>query len=296
MPSVAADAILNSLTIRQIQSLQFNPGSEVQREYLTGGLTPQSHSIVRGAPTVTFQSHDLAGIVAGIGAGTGLSLASTTITLPFQLRASGGSFTSGSAHQKIAATGGLFWIQSLQCSQGQNAVATVQGNLHSSDGLTIPYTFATSQALGSQAFSATHTLAPVSCAINGGASAQLSGVTSVTVSPGLSVEPELVDGALYPTTSFIVRLAPMVEVTFESVTAMVSNGAFGAMTALTGYFRKRADGGTFVAAGTGEHISYALGDGMHCQMGVSGSGTNKAATTVTFYGEALTLSATATIS
>lgn len=291
--SVVYDATLGSLTLKQVRSASYNGGATTTLDYTSGGVSPSATYLVQAAPTVQFTSGDLDGVMDGFTSGAYLGVASGTITIPWNLRSVGSTFASGTAHDKINATDGLFAVQSYSASQGDAAGAsvTIAGNLHKPDG-TIPVTISTGQSLSAAAYNCTHKLGPAT--INGSA---IAGITRVSVNPGVSIDAEFVDGGVYPIAHYVTRLAPTIEVTGRYQSLFTSLGPiFTTMTAAVFYFRKRAEGGTTVSDGTGAHLSFTFADGIVAVETVSGSDNAAGEVTLRLHGEALTMSSTATIS
>lgn len=295
MPSNAVyDAILGSVTLLQVQSSSWSANDSVAQDYTSGGLNPEAVYLVQAAPQVQFTTTDLEGVITDFTSSERLAVASGTITIPYNLRANGGTFASGSAHYQINATDGLFVVNSFAASQGDAAGATVSitGYLTKPDGVTMPATITASNSLASTAYNMTHQLGPVT--VNGSA---LPGVVGVTINTGISVDVEHTDGGKYPRAAYITRRAPTMDIRFRDFDLMATlTPVFKTMTAAVVKFYKRAPGGTTVANGTAEHCSFTFADGVIETQTISASGNAAAEATLRLVGEALTISSTATIS
>lgn len=290
--SVVYDCTLGSLTLKQVRSASYSPGVQAAWDYTSGGVAPTATYMVQATPTCQFTSGDLDGVIDGFTSGQYLGVAGGTITIPLNLRSVGSTFASGTAHDKINATDGLFTVQNYSASQGDGGGASVSiaGHLHKPAGTT-PVTITTGQSLSAAAYNCTHKLGPAT--VNGSA---IAGVTRVSINPGVTVETEFVDGGVYPIANYVTRQAPTIDVTGRFQSLFTSLGPiFTTMTAAVFYFRKRAEGGTTVADGTGAHLSFTFADGIAAVETVSGSDNAAGEVTLRLYGEALTISSTATI-
>ncbi len=90
--------------------------------------------------------------------------------------------------------------------------------------------------------------------------------------------------------------APTISIVTEDLDALNSfaTGYASISSSLAAYFRKRDDGGEFVADGTGEHVSFSFAAGM-ITVSVDAGSIETGQGTITFTGKALTASTTATI-
>lgn len=293
MPGSAIhDVIWGGVTLKQCRKVEFNAGGTVAPDFTTGDVAPSDHYLISASPKCAFTCGDLAGVIAGLSSQF-LAVAAGTITVPFNLRAAGSTFAGSSSHDIISATDGLLVINSFSASQGEQEGSSVSltGYFKSSDGVTVPVTIGTGQTLSSNAYNATHKLGPST--INGSA---IDGITRVTVNTGINVLPDMTDGAIYPTDHYINRIAPSIDVTGRRVSLFTALGPiFTTQTAAVFKFRKRASGGTVVSAATSAHLSFTFADGITEVQQVSGSGNSDAEVTLRLYGEALTISSTATI-
>jgi hypothetical protein len=95
--------------------------------------------------------------------------------------------------------------------------------------------------------------------LNGGA--QLSGLTGVTINPGLTVDLKRYGGSVYPLNCYLKQRDPMIEFTFADFDAIPS-GVIASLTSAVAYLRKRADGSSHVADATATHIKFTLTGGM----------------------------------
>lgn len=295
MPSsVVYDATLGGVTLKQVRSSAYSTNNVIATDYTSGGVDPDAHYLVQATPQVMFTSGDLDGVIDGFTSNERLAIASGTITVPYNLRANGGTFASGTAHDTLDGTDALFVIQSYTASQGEadGSSVSIAGYFISTDGETAPVSVSTSQTLSSAAYNATHKLGPVT--VNGSA---VSGITRVTVNTGITVENEFVEGDTYPTANYITRRAPTIDITGRYMSLFTTLGPiFTTQTACVVKFRKRAVGGTVVSGATSAHLSFTAADGIVSVDQVAASGNAAGEVTLRLHCEALTIASTATIS
>lgn len=286
MPNALSDATLGSLTLLQVTGADFSANGDPIPGVTTSGIDVAEYF---GGPVdlrASFTTEDIASVCAVSNIATaGLTVSAGTIAIPYRLRANLSTFAAGSSHYILSGTHGMIYPTSFNIPSGGSATASLECIFVSSDGATVPVAVNVSQALGSEAFNAIHTLGPVS--ING---TTIDKVTNVTVTPGLGLLVEfyrhnfLVD-------CFIVSRRPMIEVTTYDLAALSALGsAWGIGTAVVAYARKR-DGTSFVADATAEHCSFTFADGIVKPVMISGgAASTHASRTLRFFGEALVVS------
>ena len=297
MPHVVADCILGSgNNIRQVTSASHADGTVVRNAFTSGGATVSQQSGIRAEEVTTIQSADLAALVA-LGTNTfcsvGLYLTSDTITIPLKERAIGGQFASGSNHPAIGGSDALVIPTEFSATQDAEAGASATFEVHwiSSDGVTREAAGTSGNALASQAFNAEFALGKAD--ING---SDVTGVVGIAVRPGITLSKSSTNGGIYPTHISIQQVEPVVEITVNDIDAAVTlAGGFTTTTAMNVYFRKRSDGGTYVADGTAEHIKFTFAAGIHNLGSLSASENADGTATIRVTGKALTASAASTI-
>lgn len=295
MPSfVAYDAILGAVNLRQVRSSGFNPGNTVVPDFVTGGIDPEAIFFHGGRPTAQFQSGDVAGVITGIHAQNGLYVSNGTIAIPWNKRANGGTFAAAGNHVRVRGAYGLTVLNSLSANHGDQdgAMADLATTFVSSDGMTVPVVFDSSQTLQAQAYNASHRLGPQY--VNG---SLVTSIVGVTINTGITTDVEETDGNLFATEVHITRRNPTIDIRFRNVAALSTYGPlFASLSSYTGYLRKRAPGSSFVSDATSEHISFSFGSGGIIDVqSLSGSGNSPAEPSLRITGKTLTLSATAAI-
>jgi hypothetical protein len=298
MSATVYDAILGGLTLRQVMRTAYSPNANIIAGRVSGGLNPSEFYGGPAEPMASFDSADLAGVLGGLSVTAGLSVAAGTITIPFNERANGGTFASGSNHETLSSANGLIVPTSFSANQDDAAaIATLECHFRSTDGLTYPVAVNANQALGSQAFSAQFAMGPVGLELGSeGSASLLDGVSAIAVNPGLTVVKEKYNGAIYPTRLFITQRDPSIDITFVDLAGLVRfTSIYQSLVSLAVFFRKRADGGSFVSDATEEHIAFSFAAGITQIQQVGASGNATGSHTVRLYGKALTASAAAAI-
>ena len=295
MPSsVAYDAILGAVNLRQVRSSTFSPGNTIAPDFVSGGIDPAALFFTGAQPSATFQTNDVSGVVTGIHARNGLYVNNGTIAIPYNLRANGGTFAAAGNHHRIRGSYGLTVINSITANHGDQdgAMVDLATTFVSSDGMTAPVVVDDGQTLQAQAYNASHSLGPQY--VN---SSLLSSVVGITITAGITTELETTDGNLFPREVHITRVQPVIDIRFRNVAALKTHGPlFNNLTAFTGYLRKRSPGGSFVAANVSEHISFVVGaDGIIDCQPVNASGNSPIEPSFRIHCKSLTLSATAAI-
>lgn len=291
MASTVYDAILGALTLKQVTRSDFQPNAQQIAGKASGAVAPSELFAGAAEPVISFDSMDVSGVLAAISISAGLAVSSGTITVPWNKRANGGTFASGTAHDELNATDGLIVPTSFSANQGdEGASVSLDVHLISSDGATVPVTAAGSQSLASQSFNAMYSLGAGS--INGTAIPELVGVS---INPGIQVEKQSIDGFNYPTAVFINSVDPYIDFIFEDMDAVATYAPlFTVGSAAIAYFRKRS-GVSFVADGTAQHCKFSFADGLVVAQGIQHSGINRGQATLRVYGEALTASGASAI-
>lgn len=293
MTSVAVyDAVLGALTLRQVFSGEFDDQPTAIRGRFSG--SPDASQIFGGqaTPIARFQSADVGGVITGLSVTAGLAVSAGTIQIPFQKRANLGVFAAGSSHMRVNGTDGLVIPTQFSAAIGDEAATVaLECWFQSTDGLTVPATGSTAQALAAQAFNAMWALGPVKINIGGGL-VEIDDVASVTVTTGINVLPEFKNGTNYPYRHYINLRSPTIEVRFRDYDDVIAN-TYAALTAIEVYFRKRAAVGFVADTGVGneQHIKLSFADGLVSGRRLSASGTDSGEATLMVEGETLAASA-----
>lgn len=290
---VVYDAVIGAVNIKQVRRTTFSPGAQIQPDRMSGAVDPSVFFLQGAEPRATFESHDLAGIIAGIPATTGLFVSAGTLTIPFNRRANGGTFTGGLTNFTLSGANGMAILQSLGAAQSdEGAIATLELCFLSTDGLTIPVAANVNQALTAEAYDSAWAFGPAY--LNG---TKLLQVVSTRINTGINLVVRRYDGSVYPTIAYIQTRNPSIEITFENFDALSTYGPlFAAPTACAVYYRNKAPGGTFVADTGTTHVKASFGaGGMSAIQSAEATGNANGTATLHVVGTTLALSAASTI-
>lgn len=286
---VCADALFNATNIRQVMTANHSTNQEHRKAMNSGGAAVVQVSGKSIGEISQIVSGDLAALVAlntSTFCSAGLSLLSSTITIPYKIRAAGALFVSGSNNVHLTGANALIVPTSFEASQdGDFAVCNMDVHWLSADGQAKGCDDVVSQAIASQAFNAEYTLGP--CYING---TLIAGVQSFRVTPGIEVtKPPLGSGSLAPVFASIKAAVPTMQLTVNDFDAIAGTvGDFTAMTSANFYMKKRADSGTFTAGATSEHIRFTFAAGLADTDSISVSNNDDGSATITLHGKVLT--------
>lgn len=286
---VCADALFNATNIRQVATANHATNQEHRKAMNSGGAAVVQISGKAAGEISQIVSGDLAALVAlntSTFCSAGLSLLSSTITIPYKIRSAGALFVSGSNNVHLTGANALIVPTSFEASQdGDYALCNMDVHWLSADGITKGCDDVTGQAIASQSFNAEYTLGP--CYING---TEIAGVQSFRVTPGIEVtKPPLGSGSVFPKFASIKSVTPTMQLTvndFDSIAGTV--GDWTAMTSANFYMKKRADSGVFTAAATAEHIRFTFAAGLTDTDSISVSNNDDGSATITLHGKVLT--------
>lgn len=248
--------------VNAIREVGFSLGLRTVVEAGDGNLFASFGSLVAGAPTARFTTLDLKTVLDEIPLMAGMPILSDGthpgVELYSRKRAQGGGNSTSSDAHKVTIANGLAVVRSIRAShQGQAEIAVeVIARKESS---TAPVVFDEASALpaSSPGASVVWTLGPVD--LDG---TTIDGLESVEIDTGLQILSEAKDSDVYPTFVSIVEQRPTVRLRgchIDVTTTLTEDGLYKAASTVEIFFRKRAEGGTFVADATAEHIQLVLG-------------------------------------
>lgn len=242
-----------------IRSLGLSPNLRTALEGSDGSPYNTFASLVSGAPSLSFATTDLPAILNEC---TAFMLVDSDGTHPgvllyLQRYAEGGTRASANAHETTIANG-IMVLRSLELSHQEAAVISGEV-LATQSGATPPIAFDEAATIPTQfpATSVVFTLGKVD--LNG---TELAGVESVSIDFGVQELVESKDSDVYPTFASVQRIQPTITIRAAHVdltSLLTEDGTNYAATQVTIYARKRAEGGTYVADATAEHIKLTLG-------------------------------------
>jgi hypothetical protein len=291
MAATVYDVNFNGTILRQVMRSDYNASADRVVGRYSGGVDPQQISLLKAEPKISVDSGDLAGAIALASITTGIFFdTASTIVIPFNGRANGGVFSGGES--ALTATKGLLIPTSFSAQQDSEDGAKASLDFYPiSDGTTAPVVASSGGSLAGQVFNAMYSLGPAN--FN---STDITGLTGVDVKPGLTIEVKRYRGLAFAELLYVTLREPSIELTFEDTDALATFGAlFAAATSTVVYFRKRDDGSTHVADGTGVHTRFTLTGGLSCTDNLGASGQSNAEAKATIWGKTLAVSTTSSI-
>lgn len=294
---VGYDATLGSLTLKQVRSGSFTSGDEIEPAYASGAVAPSDHKMMKSGPNCTFTSSDLATILGVSNVmTTGVAVSSGTISLPILNRTSGGTFASGSNHAIVTASNGHYLCESISWSQDSDAEATMRAWFSSTDGITNPTSITGSQSLSGASYVSEFVGATAALSYAGPTTTSSFQLKQLTVNSGVTITPNFHSGGVYPQEFNVTQQTPTIEITFQDSASAVTMTQLKTLTAAVIKLRKRS-GVSFVAGGTGEHISFTFADAISSVDTVNiTDGQSDGSVMIRISGEGLTVATDATFS
>lgn len=295
MQSTIYDANLgSSLKLRQILDGGWQLSHQVVIGRTTAGIDPSEIYAGRGEPVASLSTADLTTVLTNVDPADGL-LISDGLTLPFQKRASGATYASGSNHWASTATKALVIVTEISAARDQEgedqpgATAQLEAHVESSDG-SDPVSGSSGQALAATAFVDQYSMGPV--VING---TTLTDPTGFRVRPGIEVHKVWSAGLDFPTLVCIRRRTPVIEIDVEHLDSLATSGGFGlgasALTSASVYLKRKDDGARYESDVSLLHGKISFATGLTKIEAVQGSGSDDASATIMLHGKALSWSA-----
>jgi hypothetical protein len=275
------NTLIPAITKRGIRT-----GAEVRQEQTSGEVYARFQALYAVKPMADIETR---AIVTALGACalTGMALNSSAPFLAYaQKNAEGSTRASGGNHRKATINEGLIIPRKLTVEHQGDAVLTYEV-LATYDGSNEPVVFTESQSLVSLTDTERFTLGPVTLAnADGITTYALSQVKRMEIDFGIRAETVGADSDIYDTSSRIIEIDPSIRLT--------GNDSFwwhSSYITLTGkniqhsgtkiFLRKRAEGSTFVADGTAEHVKFTAA-GLVVPEGFDASGNALDETTLYF--------------
>jgi hypothetical protein len=292
MSSVLTDAILGSLTVSQCEAVSYSPGVEVTPLHPSGAIDATALFVTGGMPKLSVTTTDLATLLGsgGVLPAAGLYIPSSNVDIGWSRRTPGSTRDGNTSHTRFRGTKALAILTRITATQGE-PFAKAEFDVHflSSTGLADPIAVAVDVTLPSQTVVTAFRLGPGKITVSGGSSVAVLGVQSLTINPGVEIDLEKFDGAIYPINAYLKRRNPSMDITFTDEEQLAVWGpGYQAISACTFFLRKLAVGSTVVAAATAEHIGFTFADGIVDVQAMAGSGPETALPTLRITGETLT--------
>jgi hypothetical protein len=240
-------------------------GSMVRGEGRSGEVYSRIQSLVEQKIVPSFTTTSIAAALTACGAlGADIGALSGNLALYAQNRVTGGTFSAGATHRKFVISDGVLFPIQLTCQHRGDATLSY-GAVVAYDGSNDPILITDSVALAAYGSDQDErfTLGPV----------ELGGITfdklqALTIDFGIGAVGEGGDSDLWDTIASIRTIQPAITLsgidpTWFAAAGVPLEGLAGTHANTAIYLRKRADGSTFVADETEEHILITA-DGMAC--------------------------------
>ena len=229
------------------------------------GLPYNTFGAIRsGAPAGAFSTSQLKAFLDACGMTGMLIDADGThpgVVMYFQKEAEGSTRDAANAgtHQSYTFANGILVPRTLSMSHGGDAVLAA--------GLIARKTSAVEPLVFNEADSLTASIYPTVATMFGLGpvdfnSTTFDGLDSVEVDFGLQVRASGADGDVFPTRTVIVMIQPVVRMSgvhVDITSTLTEEGKYYTAEQVVFYAKKRAEGATYTADGTAEHIKFTLG-------------------------------------
>lgn len=252
---------VSSFNLDGVESYNFSPALQ-EAILAAGGQVDQTYvATMHAGPMLSLTVNDIATALAMIGiSGMPISATSTATAAAFFFTQGdfGGTRKTSTNHRKVTFNEGIVVPKSISWSQKQHA--TMQLEMYGTyDGTNAPAVYASGVALPHTP-SVDELFVGGLVKING---TSLTGVQSVSIDFGLSVERLSGDGDVYDTFVVISDRKPRISITTKDITALSTYTLTG--TPLSGstkvFLQKMTEGGDRVSAATATHISFTINSG-----------------------------------
>lgn len=242
-----------------VQSVELSSNLETLLERSDGAYRNTFGALRSGAPRVVSRTSDLKTLLDKV---TDFSLIDSDGSHPgiefhYQRFAQGGAREATNA-VKVTVGSGMLVVRTLELSHQATASLGFEVIPTSTDGAADPVTFDEAAALPAAApeTDAVWTLGKVDLG-----ALDLEGVRSLSLDFGVGELVESRDSDIYSTFASVQVQQPRITVRASHIdaTSGITEGGVFVTSGVVFWARKRAEGGTFVADGTPEHISFTLG-------------------------------------
>lgn len=265
--------VIDSTVIGGIQSSNLNIGSNVMADGASGEVYARHQSLTAQNPSMSFTTTSIAAALAKMTLlGLDIGALAAKLTAYVQSHAEGGTRTAGSTHRKFTISDGIVVPRRISCSHQGDATLSSDVVI-TYDGSNDPVIIADSTALPAGVTDAERfTIGPVIIE-----DVTFNEVKSIDIDFGLDVRTEGADSDIWPTFHSVVSVSPIITLrginsTWFAAASVPLEGLDATHANTTIYLRKRADGGTFTADATAEHIVFTAAGLCVVDDGFSGSG------------------------
>lgn len=235
-------------------------------------------ALLSGAPALRVTTNDLKALLDAAGL-TGMLIdadgSHPGVVAYWQKGQKGAARASGGAHLSATLPNGILVPRSIELPHRGSAVVQAEAILWQ-EGATAPVGFDEAASLPAiyPEVAALWTLGPWKVGANA-----IEGIQQVSIDTGIQVVTDAGDSDVYPTYAYIERTQPSIRITARhiDVTSFVTEDGVYSASGVVGYAKKRAEGSSFVADGTAEHIKFTMGK---CRVSWEGIGGKPAQVTL----------------
>jgi len=248
--------------VDSVQDQSLNSELQTRTEGGDGQVYNTFGSLISGAPVARISTFDLKAFLDECGLEGMLIDADGThpgVVMYWQKYAQGGTRAGAGNHISTTIKNGILVPRTIEMPHQGNATLSAEAvaRQESTDG---PLTFNEADDLPSGVYPATSVLwglGPVD--FN---SVTIDGLKNASIDFGIGLLVEGGDNDIYPTFVSVQRIQPVITLSgvhADVLSTLTEDGVYYTAEQITFYAKKRAEGGTFVADGTAEHIKFTLG-------------------------------------
>lgn len=245
-----------------VQAQSLNSQLRTLLEGSDGAVYRSFGTLASGAPALRVTTNDLKALLDAAGL-TGMKIdADGThpgVVAYFQALANGSTRGGAGTHISVTIPNGILVPRSIVMPHQGDARVDAEA-LARKQSATAPLTFDEAASLPSGVYPATAaawTLGPWKLSAT-----TVEGLQEASIDTGIELVVDAGDSDISPTFVAIQTILPTVRLRCrhaDLTSVLTEDGAYYAATQVVGYARKRAEGGSFVADGTAEHIKFTLG-------------------------------------
>jgi hypothetical protein len=248
-----------SAFIQGILDQSLDPGLQELLEGGSGFVYNMFGAIKSGAPAGKVSTTDIKRILDAVGV-AGMTISDEAlVTMYFMARANGATLSAADSgkHQSALISNGMLIPRTLSADHQGTAKLDLD-IIATTDGVIDPITYTHNADLPAAIQAAgVYTLGPIK--LN---TTVVEGVSNVNLDFGLTANAEGRDSDIFPSFVSVEKIQPVLTVSTQHVDlagTLTMEGKHYTSSQVVIYLRKRAEGGTFVADATAEHIKITLG-------------------------------------
>jgi len=242
----------NATILKGISGATINGGTQLHEFF--GDLDRHHVAALQSVMTASLSTTDLKGILDITGFDTSLLTGTNKLTLYWREQVHGGTFTGGGSDISAAMQDGLISIQSVSCSHGQVATASVSVQ-PTWDGTNVPITLSKTATAPSEVVeNYAYTISAMKFGSTGSSTIPLE---SININFGPQVETLGGDGEQYPSLAVLSGRQPSISVTTRDLSEAFDwglEGTYDGTDDIIFYFARLEPGASQYADGSSQHI------------------------------------------